>query len=161
MFLEKRTTASTNSCLEKIKTLKEKIDTADAILIGAGAGLSAAAGLEYSGKRFTDNFSDFIEKYGLSDMYSAGFYPFETLEEYWAYWSRHIYINRYKYSTGKPYTDLLKLVRDKEYFILTTNVDHCFQTAYTRNKLTKKLRKRRISGHLQIQTTTYKERRCA
>lgn len=76
-------------------------------LIGAGAGLSAAAGLEYSGKRFTDNFSDFIEKYGLSDMYSAGFYPFETLEEYWAYWSRHIYINRYKYSTGKPYTDQL------------------------------------------------------
>lgn len=118
-----------NDCWEEVKQLKKEIDEADAVIIGAGAGLSASAGLEYSGKRFFDNFPDFALKYGLQDMYSAGFYPFETLEEYWAYWSRHIYINRYQESVGKPYTDLLALVKDKDYFILTTNVDHCFQKA--------------------------------
>lgn len=98
-------------------------------MIGAGAGLSTSAGLEYSGKRFFDHFSDFADKYGLQDMYSASFYPFETLEEYWAYWSRHIMLNRYLADIGKPYADLLSLVKDKDYFILTTNVDHCFQRA--------------------------------
>lgn len=91
--------------------------------------MSASAGLEYGGKRFYDNFSDFAEKYGLQDMYSAGFYPFETLEEYWAYWSRHIYLNRYQAIPNRVYDDLLSLVKDKDYFILTTNVDHCFQKA--------------------------------
>ena len=102
---------------------------ADAVVIGAGAGLSASAGFTYSGKRFHDNFADFIEAYGFEDMYSAGFYPFATLEEYWAYWSRYIYINRYQNAPKSVYGDLYNLVRDKDYFVLTTNVDHCFQKA--------------------------------
>lgn len=129
MFLKKKIIKSTNDYWDNIKTLKKVIDSADAIIIGAGAGLSTSAGLEYGGKRFFDNFSDFADKYGLQDMYSAGFYPFDTLEEYWAYWSRHIMLNRYQTIVGKPYTDLLSLVKDKDYFVLTTNVDHCFQRA--------------------------------
>lgn len=117
-----------SGCLQ-IKRLKEKIMTADAILIGAGAGMSASAGYTYSGKRFEDNFPDFIRKYGFKDMYTAGFYPYDTLEEYWAYWSRYIFINRYAGKPGKPYEALLELVKDKDYFVLTTNVDHCFQNA--------------------------------
>lgn len=119
----------TDSYCSQIKHLKEKINTADGILIGAGAGLSASAGYTYSGKRFEHNFSDFIRKYGFKDMYTAGFYPYETLEEYWAYWSRYIYINRYAQKPGKPYETLLALIKDRDYFVLTTNVDHCFQTA--------------------------------
>lgn len=91
--------------------------------------MSAAAGLTYSGRRFYRYFSDFHERYGISDIYSGGFYPYDTLEEYWAWWSRHIYYNRYDIPPGKPYTDLLELIRDKDYFILTTNVDHQFQLA--------------------------------
>ena len=114
---------------EQIKQLKEAIDSADAILIGAGSGLSTSAGFTYSGERFQQYFSDFIEKYHIPDMYSGGFYPYDTLEEYWAWWSRHIYYNRY-ISPPKPvYKDLLKLVEKKDYFVLTTNVDHCFQNA--------------------------------
>ena len=114
---------------EQIKQLKEAIDSADAILIGAGSGLSTSAGFTYSGERFHQYFSDFIEKYQIPDMYSGGFYPYDTLEEYWAWWSRHIYYNRY-ISPPKPvYKDLLKLVEKKDYFVLTTNVDHCFQNA--------------------------------
>ena len=90
MFSKKQIIKSTSDYWDNLKKLKEQIENADAIIIGAGAGLSTSAGLEYGGKRFYDNFSDFAEKYGLQDMYSAGFYPFETLEEYWAYWSRHI-----------------------------------------------------------------------
>ena len=96
MFLKKQIGRSTNDYWNKIKNLRRLIEQADAIVIGAGAGLSASAGLEYGGKRFFDNFSDFAKKYGLQDMYSAGFYPFETIEEYWAYWSRHIELNRYQ-----------------------------------------------------------------
>ena len=96
---------------------------------GAGAGLSTSAGFTYSGERFTRYFSDFIAKYGFSDMYSGGFYPFETLNEHWAYWSRYIYINRYQDAPKPVYENLLKLVKDKDYFVLTTNVDHCFQKA--------------------------------
>lgn len=103
------------------------IEKADAVLIGAGAGLSASAGIEYSGKRFQDSFADFIAKYGYSDMYSAGFYPYPSQEERWAYWSRHILMNRYGVIPKSTYTDLLSLVRRKDYFVLTTNVDHCFQ----------------------------------
>ena len=114
---------------DNIKRLSEDIRTADAVLIGAGAGLSASAGFAYDGERFEKNFNDFREKYGITDMYSGGFYPFETLVEYWAWWSRHILINRYDAPVGKPYSDLLKLVKDKDYFVLTTNVDHQFQKA--------------------------------
>ena len=114
------------SSIEKVKTI---IETADAVVIGAGAGLSASAGFTYSGKRFEDTFPDFIEKYGFKDMYSAGFYPYGTLEEHWAYWSRYILINRYQDAPKSVYHDLHTLVRDKNYFVLTTNVDHCFQKA--------------------------------
>ncbi|WP_455542100.1 hypothetical protein [Intestinibacter sp.] len=112
--------------LDKIKSI---INDADGILIGAGSGLSTSAGLTYSGPRFEENFADFIKKYNMSDMYSAGFYPFETEEEKWAYWSKHIYFNRYDVQSGKPYVDLFNLIKDKNYFVLTTNVDHQFQLA--------------------------------
>lgn len=124
-----RTMKSTNSYWDKVKKVKKEIKNADAILIGAGAGLSTSAGFTYSGKRFEDNFPDFIEKYGFRDMYSAGFYPYKTLEEHWAYWSRYIYINRYQSPPKTVYSDLYSLIQDKDYFVLTTNVDHCFQKA--------------------------------
>ena len=113
----------------KTDRIKEELAQADAVLIGAGAGLSTAAGFTYAGDRFQKYFHDFEEKYGFYDMYSGGFYPFPTLEEFWAYWSRNIYINRYGQPAGKPYEDLLHLVRGKNYFVLTTNVDHRFQVA--------------------------------
>ena len=93
-------------------------------MIGAGAGLSAAAGFTYTGKRFEDHFSDFIQKYGFKDMYSGGFFPFASLEEYWAYWSRYVFINRYADMDNGTYEKLLELVKDKDYYVLTTNVDH-------------------------------------
>jgi NAD-dependent SIR2 family protein deacetylase len=111
---------------ETVNKIKDKIIEADAVLIGAGAGLSVAAGLTYAGKRFEDYFSDFIEKYGMEDMYSAGFYPFDTQEEKWAYWSKHIFYNRYEVGVTEVYNNLLKLVNEKNYFVLTTNVDHQF-----------------------------------
>ncbi len=114
---------------EQLNRLQKEWNTADAVLIGAGSGLSTAAGLTYSGERFMRHFSDFHEKYGINDIYSGGFYPYKTLEEYWAWWSRHIYYNRYDLTPGQPYFDLLSMVKDKEYFILTTNVDHQFQLA--------------------------------
>lgn len=129
MFLSKLTSKSTKSYSDKIKKLKKDIDSTDAILIGAGAGMSTSAGLTYSGERFYRFFSDFHKKYGINDIYSGGFYPYDTPQEYWAWWSRHIYYNRYDIPAGKPYTDLLELVKDKDYFVLTTNVDHQFQIA--------------------------------
>lgn len=129
MFLRTATTKSTKICCDPLQRLKQEIRTADAILIGAGAGLSTSAGFTYTGKRFTDTFADFISKYGFRDMYSGGFYPFETLEEHWAYWSRYIYINRYQDAPKDTYADLLALVQGKDYFVMTTNVDHCFQKA--------------------------------
>lgn len=129
MFLRNLITTSTENCSEQLDRLKTEIENADAIVIGAGAGMSAAAGFSYSGERFEKYFSDFHKKYGFSDMYSGGFYPYETLEEYWAWWSRHIWINRYAVTAGKPYTDLLNSIKDKDYFVLTTNVDHQFQLA--------------------------------
>ena len=129
MFLRNLITTSTKSYLEQIDKLKKEIEKADAIVIGAGAGMSTAAGFSYSGDRFEKYFSDFHKKYGFSDMYSGGFYPYETLEEYWAWWSRHIWINRYAITAGKPYMDLLNIIKDKDYFVLTTNVDHQFQLA--------------------------------
>lgn len=114
---------------DKIIQLAEKISSADAVIIGAGAGLSTSAGFTYSGERFSKYFSDFKEKYGFTDMYYGGFYPYKTLEEYWAYWSRYIYINRYTDAPKTVYTDLLSIVKDKDYFVITTNVDHQFQKA--------------------------------
>lgn len=128
MKLQKRTAQPANTsrehpgssrCLEQAKKI---LENADAVVIGAGAGLSASAGFTYSGKRFEDNFPDFIEKYGFQDMYSAGFYPYETPEEHWAYWSRYIDINRYQDAPKSVYRDLYKLMQDRDYFVLTTNV---------------------------------------
>lgn len=112
-----------------VHELRPQLQTADAIVIGAGAGLSTAAGMTYSGKRFETYFSDFAEKYGIRDMYSGGFFPFPTENERWAWWSRMIYINRYMKAPSDVYPNLLKLVQDKNYFVLTTNVDHQFQLA--------------------------------
>ena len=114
---------------EKVWQLKEHLRQADAVIIGAGAGLSTAAGFVYSGERFDRYFGDFGRKYGFRDMYSGGFYPYETMEEFWAYWSRYIWINRYMDTPKSTYDDLFRLVKDKDYFVLTTNVDHCFQKA--------------------------------
>lgn len=119
----------TENYSDQIKRLQEEIETEDAIVIGAGSGLSAAAGLTYDGERFRKYFSDFAAKYPIRDMYSGGFYPFSSLEVYWAWWSRHIYYNRYVDAPKPAYKDLLKLVNSKDYFVLTTNVDHQFQRA--------------------------------
>lgn len=118
---------STKNCSDDIYKLSAALDKADAVIIGAGAGLSASAGFLYSGKRFHDNFSGFEKKYDFHDMYSGGFYPYPTLEEYWAYWSRYIFINRYSAPSIPVYKRLFELVKDKDYFVITTNVDHCFQ----------------------------------
>ena len=112
-----------------MERLKAALQDCDAVVIGAGAGLSTAAGFTYTGERFEKYFSDFAAKYGIQDMYSGGFYPFATPEEHWAYWSRYIYINRYMDAPKPVYDDILKLVQDKDYFVITTNVDHCFQKA--------------------------------
>ena len=112
---------------EKLKILKEEISSAQAIVIGAGAGLSTSAGFTYSGERFNKYFFDFAKKYGITDMYSGGFYPFENKETFWAWWSRHIYYNRYVYAPIPVYNILFDIVKDKNYFVITTNVDHLFQ----------------------------------
>lgn len=114
---------------KKMERLKQALDEADAVVIGAGAGLSAAAGLTYSGERFEKYFRDFSSKYGIRDMYSGSFYPFASLEEYWAWWSRHITINRYQQAPKPVYDALLRWVKSKNYFVITTNVDHQFQFA--------------------------------
>lgn len=112
---------------EQIKLASTYIKNADYILIGAGAGLSSAAGLTYSGKRFEENFKEFIDKYGMTDMYSAGFYPFPSEEARWGYWSKHSYINRIEPEGLPLYRQLLKIIESKDYFVLTTNVDYQFQ----------------------------------
>ena len=129
MSLQRKILTSTKDYSFEINRLKNEIKTADAIVIGAGAGLSTAAGFTYNGERFEKYFSDFIEKYNFRDMYSGGFYPFASLEEHWAYWSRYIYINRYMNVDNGVYKRLFELVKDKDYFVLTTNVDHQFQKA--------------------------------
>lgn len=129
MFTRTWTTSSTESCCEPLGQLRQALLAADAVVIGAGAGLSAAAGFAYAGERFGKYFSDFEAKYGFHDMYSGGFYPYPTPEEYWAYWSRYIFVNRYQDAPKPVYPQLLALVRDKDYFVLTTNVDHQFQKA--------------------------------
>ena len=120
---------STGNYSDEIKRLKKAVEEADAVVIGAGAGLSTAAGFTYSGERFEKHFSEFGKKYGFKDMYSGGFYPYETSEEMWAYWSKFIFVNRYMDAPKPVYEHLLSLVKDKDYFVITTNVDHCFQKA--------------------------------
>lgn len=129
MFSRISTKRSTSGFSAQIARLRRALDEADAVVIGAGAGLSTAAGFTHSGARFEQYFSDFAAKYGFHDMYSGGFYSFPSQEEFWAYWSRYIYINRYLDAPKPVYEDLLNLVRDKDYFVITTNVDHCFQKA--------------------------------
>ncbi len=136
MFIKKVTAKFMGNYSEKLDILKRELDSADCILIGAGAGLSTAAGFTYSGERFEKNFADFIEKYDFKNMYSGGFYHFKTPEEYWAYWSRYIYINRYSDCDNGTYKKLLELVSGKDYFVLTTNVDHQFQkTGFDKKRL--------------------------
>lgn len=136
MFSRIPITKSTESYSDSIKRLKKAIDDADAIIIGAGAGLSTSAGFTYNGERFINNFADFNKKYGITDMYSGGFYPYQTLEEFWAWWSRHIYLNRYVPIPNETYNMLYDLVKNKDYFVLTTNVDHCFQkSGFDKNRL--------------------------
>ncbi|MBQ4381197.1 MAG: hypothetical protein II794_00500 [Oscillospiraceae bacterium] len=120
----------TGKYLNDIKTLRRALDEADAVVIGAGAGLSTSAGYVYSGERFQRYFHDFAAKYGFKDMYSGGFYVMELEPEVsWAFWARNIYINRYVMPPKPVYEELLALVREKDYFVITTNVDHCFQRA--------------------------------
>lgn len=129
MFSKILTKKSTESYSQQIEQLQIEFRQADAVLIGAGSGLSASAGFTYGGERFQKYFGDFAEKYGIRDMYSGGFYPYSSPEEYWAWWSRHIYYNRYVDIPKPVYQKLLETVKDKDYFVLTTNVDHCFQKA--------------------------------
>ena len=129
MFSRIWTKPSTKNYSKPMERLKAALQDCDAVVIGAGSGLSTAAGFTYTGERFEQYFSDFAQKYGIRDMYSGGFYPFPTQEEFWAYWSRYIFINRYQDAPKPVYDDLLKLVQNKDYFVITTNVDHCFQKA--------------------------------
>lgn len=127
MFLKTGTMRSTEEFLEQVDQLKQAIADADAVVIGAGAGLSVSAGFAYSGERFRRYFEDFEEKYGFHDMYSGGFYPYSTPEEHWAYWSRYVHVNRYMDPPKPVYEMLRQLMENKDYFVITTNVDHCFQ----------------------------------
>lgn len=115
--------------MNQTKQIIQLINDADAVVVGAGAGLSTSAGFTYSGERFKKYFSDFEEKYGFHDMYSGSFNDYESFEEMWAFWSRLIYINRYMAAPKPVYEKVLELIKDKNYFVITTNVDHCFQNA--------------------------------
>ena len=129
MFSRIWTQKSTGNSWDETQRLAQALRDADGVVVGAGAGLSTSAGLTYSGERFEKNFGDFREKYGIRDMYSGGFYPYRTQEEYWAWWSRQIMVNRYDLAPMPVYENLLKLLAGKDYFVLTTNVDHQFQLA--------------------------------
>lgn len=129
MYLKNVTTKSTRSYLEDIKLLKNKIETSDSIIVGAGAGLSTSAGFIYNGDMFKKYMFDFIKEYGITDFYSGGFYPFPTKEIMWAFWSRNIYINRYMDASKDTYKKILNILEKKDYFVITTNVDHQFQKA--------------------------------
>ena len=129
MFSRMSITKSTGTYSDNIKKLKETLIDADTVVIGAGAGLSTSAGFVYNGERFEKYFFDFAAKYRFADMYSGGFYPYATQEEFWAYWSRYIWVNRYMDAPKPVYEELFRLVKDKDYFVITTNVDHCFQKA--------------------------------
>ncbi len=136
MYLNKPTTNYTPEYLQKVAELKQIICDCDDVVIGAGAGLSAAAGLHYTGERFKKFFAPYIEKYGLTDMYTAGFYNHATPEEFWGYWCKHIYHNRFAAQTNATYKNLLSLACQKNYFVITTNVDHMFQlSGFNKQKL--------------------------
>lgn len=131
----RRSFGQTNT-INGIDKLRSALAQADTVIIGAGAGLSTSAGFVYTGERFQENFHGFAEKYHFNDMYSGGFYPYDTLEEHWAYWSRYIWINRYTQAPKPVYDQLFDLVKDKDYFVLTTNVDHQFQkTGFDKKRL--------------------------
>ena len=129
MFSRMSITRSTRTYSDEVKRLKEALAAADAVVVGAGAGLSTSAGFTYSGERFREYFADFEDKYGFHDMYSGAFCRYDTLEEHWAYWRRFITVNRYMDAPKPVYEDIFELVKDKDYFVITTNVDHCFQKA--------------------------------
>ncbi len=129
MYSRMPITKSTGNYSQEIEKLQKSLDLAEAIVIGAGAGLSTAAGFTYFGERFHKYFADFENKYGFHDMYSGSFCRYDTLEEYWAYWSRFIVVNRYMEAPKPVYNELFELVKTKDYFVITTNVDHCFQKA--------------------------------
>ena len=129
MFSRMSITKSTGTYSDNINKLKETLIDANTVVIGAGAGLSTSAGFIYNGERFEKYFSDFAAKYRFADMYSGGFYPYATQEEFWAYWSRYIWVNRYMDAPKPVYEELFRLVKDQDYFVITTNVDHCFQKA--------------------------------
>ncbi|MBP3852377.1 MAG: Sir2 silent information regulator family NAD-dependent deacetylase [Erysipelotrichaceae bacterium] len=129
MFSRMKITKSIDNYSNNLDRLKKELAGADAIVIGAGAGLSTSAGFVYNGERFRKYFFDFAEKYRFKDMYSGGFYPYSTQEEFWAYWSRYIWVNRYMNAPKPVYEELFHLVQNKDYFVITTNVDHCFQKA--------------------------------
>ena len=129
MFSKMRITKSTGAYSDEVKRLKAALDAAEAVVIGAGAGLSTSAGFTYTGDRFQEHFADFEAKYGFHDMYSGAFCNYDTPEEHWAYWSRFITVNRYVDPPKPLYQEILELVKDKDYFVITTNVDHCFQKA--------------------------------
>ena len=124
------------STTNEISALRQAIERAETVIVGAGAGLSTAAGFTYSGERFQTYFGDFASKYHFKDMYAGGFYPYESLNEHWAFWSRNIYVNRYMNAPKTVYENLLAMVKDKDYFVITTNVDHCFQkTGFDKERL--------------------------
>lgn len=134
MFSPSLITASTGSFSAEVERLRTTIESADAICVGAGAGLSTAAGFAYDGERFERHFAAWRERYGFDDMYSGGFYPYETLEQYWGFWSKNVLVNRYGFEKATPqaaplYRQLITLLADHDYFVLTTNVDHQFQLA--------------------------------
>ena len=129
MFFSRLTSQSTATFSKQIAKLRAALDASDAVIIGAGAGLSTAAGYAYAGERFEKLFGDFAARYGFTDMYSGGFYPYDSLEEYWAFWSRYILCNRYDPVPTPLYEQLLDIVHGRNHFVLTTNVDHCFQRA--------------------------------
>ena len=136
MFSKMSITKSTGTYWSEIERLKQALETANAVVIGAGAGLSTSAGFTYAGERFQKYFADFEKKYGFHDMYSGAFCRYDTPEEHWAYWSRFITVNRYMDAPTPVYEDLFNLVKEKDYFVITTNVDHCFQKAgFDKNRL--------------------------
>ena len=129
MLLMRSKEQNTMSTTNEISAFRQALEQAETVIVGAGAGLSTAAGFTYSGERFQTYFGDFASKYHFKDMYAGGFYPYESLNEHWAFWSRNIYVNRYMNAPKPVYENLLALVKDKNYFVITTNVDHCFQKA--------------------------------
>ena len=129
MFSSTKTATSTSGFSERLSDLQRLIADADYVLIGAGAGLTTAAGIDYAGEDFRREFREWIDRYGITDLYSAGFYPFETDEERWAMWAKHIWFSRYRTGALPLYKKLLKMVDGKDYFVITTNVDGQFEMA--------------------------------